>query len=54
MVSGLLIHNGYESRLVNLLKAKSYKYKMIPIISNYNGISKIGLKETKEVIIINY
>lgn len=51
MVSGLLTHNGFESKLINLLKEK---YKMINVISDYNKISKVGVKETKEVIIINY
>jgi hypothetical protein len=48
---GLLIHDGKECELINLLKNK---YNVVNIIKDYNNISKIGYKETKEVIIKNY
>jgi DNA adenine methylase Dam len=51
MISGTIKHDGVESELLNKL---SKEFKCIELDYNYNKISKKGIKETNEVIIINY
>jgi len=52
MLSGVLTHNGQSSILLDKLITDNYK--VIHIKNDYNKVSKIGNKETQEVIIVNY
>lgn len=52
MVSGLLEHNNEKSWMLNKLINDGFKYKELKY--NYNKVSKIGNKETMEIIITNY
>jgi len=52
MVSGVLEHNGNISWMLDKLIQDGFKYK--ELVMDYNKISKIGNKNTKEIIIMNY
>lgn len=52
MVSGVLTHNGKRCVLLDNLISDGYSYKKLNY--NYNKVSKIGNKETTEIIITNY
>jgi DNA adenine methylase Dam len=50
-LSGVLTHNGIES---DLLVKLSKDYKVIKINTDYNKVSRIGDKQTQEVVIVSY
>ena len=52
MISGVIKHNNVESKLLAKLISDGYRYKELEF--NYNKVSRIGKKETTEVIIMNY
>jgi DNA adenine methylase Dam len=52
MLSGLLEHDGKQSWIMNKLIKDGFKYK--ELIFDYNGVSRKGKKESKEIIIMNY
>lgn len=52
MISGVLKHNNKESNLLKNLISDGYRHKVLNF--NYNKVSKIGKKETTEIIIMNY
>lgn len=52
MLSGTLEHNGEKCKLLEDLINDGFRYKILDF--NYNKVSKIGKKDTKEVIIMNY
>jgi DNA adenine methylase Dam len=52
MISGVIKHNNVKSELLNSLISEGYRYKELEF--NYNKVSRIGKKETTEVIIMNY
>lgn len=51
MLSGLLEHDGKQSWIMNKL-IKDFNYKELKY--DYNGVSRKGKKESKEIIIKNY
>lgn len=51
-VSGVLTHNGKESPLLNQLLATGWQRH--DVLNDYNVVSKVGKKETKEVLLTNY
>ena len=52
MISGVIKHNNVESVLLKKLISDGYRYKELKF--NYNKVSRVGKKETTEVIIMNY
>jgi len=52
MVSGVLKHNNIESELLKKLISDGYKYKELRF--DYNKVSRVGKKETTEIIVMNY
>lgn len=52
MISGLLEHDGNQSWIMNKLIKDGFKYKELNF--DYNGVSRKGKKESKELIILNY
>ena len=52
MISGVIKHNNVESVLLGKLISDGYRCKELEF--NYNKVSRIGKKETTEVIIMNY
>jgi site-specific DNA-adenine methylase len=52
MLSGTLEHNGEKCKLLQDLINDGFRYKILN--HNYNKVSKIGKKDTKEIIIMNY
>ena len=52
MLSGLLNHNGNKSWIMNNLIEDGFKY--VNLSFNYNKVSKIGDKDSQEIIIMNY
>lgn len=52
MISGVLSHNKVRSILLDKLISDGYRYKELNF--NYNKVSRVGKKETTEVIIMNY
>jgi len=52
VLSGVLEHNGNVSWIMDKLIQNGFKYKELSM--DYNKISKIGNKNTKEIIIMNY
>lgn len=52
MLSGTLDHNGETCKLLKDLISDGFNYKELKF--DYNKVSRIGKKETKEVIIMNY
>lgn len=52
MVSGVLKHNNIESELLKKLISDGYKYKELKF--DYNKVSRVGKKETTEIIVMNY
>lgn len=52
MVSGLLTHNNKTSWLLNQLIKDGFRFK--ELICDYNKISKNGIKDSQEIIIMNY
>lgn len=52
MISGVIKHNNVESVLLNKLISDGYRYK--ELVFNYNKVSRIGKKETTEIIVMNY
>lgn len=52
MLSGTLDHNGEACKLLKDLISDGFNYKELKF--DYNKVSRIGKKETKEVIIMNY
>lgn len=52
MISGSLNHNGESCKLLNDLISYGFKSKILDF--DYNKVSRVGKKETKEIIIMNY
>jgi DNA adenine methylase Dam len=52
MLSGLLVHDGKQSWIMNKLIRDGFKYKELNF--NYNSVSKKGKKDSTEIIIMNY
>ena len=52
MLSGLLEHNGKTSWMLNKLINDGFRYK--ELLFDYNGVSRTGNKDSKEIIIMNY
>jgi len=52
MLSGLLNHNGNKSWIMSKLIEDGFKYKDLSF--NYNKVSKIGEKDSQEIVIMNY
>jgi len=52
MLSGLLNHNGNKSWIMSKLIEDGFKYKDLSF--NYNKVSKVGEKDSQEIIIMNY
>lgn len=52
MLSGTLEHNGEKCKLLEDLINDGFRYKILDF--NYNKVSKVGKKDTKEIIIMNY
>lgn len=52
MVSGVLHHNGLTCWMLDKLIQEGFSYK--PLKFDYNKVSRIGKKETVEIIIKNY
>jgi DNA adenine methylase Dam len=52
MISGVLNHNGETCKLLTSLIEDKFNYKVLNF--DYNKVSRVGKKETEEVIIMNY
>jgi DNA adenine methylase Dam len=52
MISGVLSHNGETCKLLSSLIEDKFNYKVLNF--DYNKVSRVGKKETDEVIIMNY
>lgn len=52
MVSGILSHDNKPCLLLDKLIKDGYKYKELEF--DYNKVSRVGKKETTEIIVINY
>ena len=52
MISGVLNHNGETCKLLSNLISDKFNYKILNF--DYNKVSRVGKKETDEVIIMNY
>lgn len=52
MISGVLNHNGETCKLLTNLISDKFNYKILNF--DYNKVSRVGKKETDEVIIKNY
>lgn len=52
MVSGLLEHNGKVSWMLNKLIDYGFRYKELEC--DYNKVSRVGDKKSKEIIVMNY
>jgi len=52
MISGVLNHNGETCKLLTNLIEDKFNYKILKF--DYNKVSRVGKKETDEVIIMNY
>ena len=52
MCSGLLEHDGKKSWMLTKLIEDGFRYK--ELICDYNKVSRNGIKESKEIIIMNY
>jgi DNA adenine methylase len=51
-VSGVSLHNGKECLLLNLLMEAGWTVTKLQ--HDYNGVSKVGIKQTQEVLLTNY
>jgi DNA adenine methylase Dam len=52
VISGVLKHNNKESNLLKKLISDGYRHKELEF--NYNKVSRVGKKQTTEIIIMNY
>lgn len=52
MISGVLNHNGETCKLLSNLISDKFNHKILKF--DYNKVSRVGKKETDEVIIMNY
>ena len=52
MISGVLNHNGETCKLLSNLISDKFNYKILNF--DYNKVSRVGKKETDEVIIMIY
>lgn len=52
MISGVLNHGGETCKLLTNLISDKFRYKILNF--DYNKVSRVGKKETDEVIIMNY